>query len=384
MKSLLRMLVGVLLGVSATLLGVFLYGLLADLHLLKAPELPGGQAAVITHIAGPVFVIRGIETLDAVPGERLGPGDVVKVTEGAVAQVQMANKGSALLGSDTLVRFMRLTGADRQLEMRTEILTGSLSYKVEKLAGGESLIIEADDVEYEVRGTDFLIVKGADGTVLAVSEGIVNVRGNIPGGESDVGGEQQLVIRPGEERAEPESLTEENRALLAASRPLPSMPFGYDDAPKPVLIEIVTAPPDSHIYVDGLKTGIGRFRGLLPEGTVIDVRVRRRGFLDYSLDVTADSDRLIEIKLNPANIEETLTEEKDDDTLLARLRADYQRRLADLRGRLSERDEEEARIAAERAENAAALEMVRDELDSSRAENERLKELIRQIQELTE
>lgn len=397
LKSLPGIVFGLAAGAAAALAGVFIYGRIADASVIRAPDLPSDPAAVITHIAGPVFVIRGAETLNAEPGERLRPGDVVKVTEGAVAQVQMADRGSALLGGDTLARFMRLTGADRRLEMRTEILTGSLSYSVRRLGKSESFIIEVDDAEYEVRGTEFLIVKGAESTVLAVSEGTVAARGRkIGDGEAEVGANQQLVIFSDAEPAEPEALTEENRALLDASRPLPAIPFGYPEAPEAVLIEIITVPPDADIYIDGLKTGSGRFRGLLPGNTVINVRARRRGFIDSSFQVTADADRSITVELKPADIERTLEEAERPDPLLARLRADYERRIADLLSRFADRENE--RFAAERAlleaaaaESAAALEiqraqgeMLRGELDSSRAENERLRDTIRRIQELTE
>lgn len=397
LKSLPGIVFGLAAGAAAALAGVFIYGRIADASVIRAPDLPSDPAAVITHIAGPVFVIRGTETLNAEPGERLRPGDVVKVTEGAVAQVQMADRGSALLAGDTLARFMRLTGADRRLEMRTEILTGSLSYSVRRLGESESLIIEVDDAEYEVRGTEFLIVKGAESTVLAVSEGTVAARGRkIGDGEAEVGANEQLVIFSDAEPAEPEALTEENRALLDASRPLPAIPFGYPEAPEAVLIEIITVPPDADIYIDGLKTGSGRFRGLLPGNTVINVRARRRGFIDSSFQVTADADRSITVELKPADIEGTLEEAERPDPLLARLRADYERRIADLLSRFSDRENE--RFAAERAlleaaaaESAAALEIeraqgeiLRDELDSSRAENERLRDTIRRIQELTE
>lgn len=253
-----------------------------------------------------------------------------------------------------------------------------------------------------MRGTDFIIVKGEQSTLLAVSEGTVTARGRGIGGETAVEANEQLMILGEGTGAEPEALSGENRALLEASLPLPAIPFGFREAPEPVLIEIITAPPDADIYIDGLKTGSGRFRGLLPENTVINVRARRRGFRDSSIQVTADSNQSITLELTPADIEETLGEAAAPNRLLARLRADYERRIAELLRRFADRDGEEARedarLAAERAlleaaaaENSAALEIergqseiLREELDSSQAENERLRDLIRQIQELTD
>jgi len=398
MKPVLRVMLGGIIGILFTLGGVALYGSLTDNPVTKAPSLPEGQSAVITHIAGPVYVIRGDETIPAFPGEILQAGDIVKVTEGAVAQVQFANKGSALLGSDTLVRFMRLTGADQKLELRTEILTGSLSYKVEKLDDSESIVIEADGTEYEVRGTEFVILKSADGTLLLVGEGNVAVTGAVEGGRVSVGPEQQLDVRPDAPPARVARLSDTNRARLASAAPLPAMPFGYAEAPKPILVEIVVNPPDSDIYIDGLKTGTGRFRSLLPEDSVIDVRVRRRGFEDKAFELTADSDTYLEIDLIPFGVEETLAEEPEEQPLLERLKEDYERRLAELKSTFAdqasladESNREAARIAARNAEIQAQLEMektrgdiLETELAGSEAENQKLKDLIDQIQELTE
>lgn len=394
---------GIFIGIAVAAGGVLLFGYITEPGAEKAPPLPEKQTAVITHIAGLVYVIRGDETIPAYPGEQLQPGDIVKVTEGAVAQVQLADKGSALLGSDTLVRFMKLTGADQKLDLRTEILTGSLSYRVEKLDDSESIIIEADGTEYEVRGTEFVIEKYENGTILIVGEGAVQVSGNVSGGTVSVGPDEQLVIEEDELAAEVEIISEENRIRLASSAPMPAMPFGYKDAPTPMLVEIVTNPADSDIYIDGLKTGTGKFHSLLPEGTVIDIRIRRRGFNDYTFELTADSDQYLEIDLIPSNLDETIAQEKPENPQLARLRSDYEQKLTELQSSFNNRSdqnaeaiaEEQARIARERAEReallAARLELekargteLETELADSRSENEKLRELIQQIQELTE
>lgn len=391
--------IGACIGIALALGGVFLYGRLTGGSPDKVPALPDGPSAVITHIAGPVYVLRGSESIPAFPGERLEPGDIVKVTEGAVAQVQLADKGSALLGSDTLVRFLKLTGADQKLELRTEILTGSLSYKVEKLDETESIVIESDGTEYEIRGTEFVIRKQADGTVLIVGDGEVRVMGHVEGGVAMVGPGKQLYVAPEQAPGTVEDMTEENRLVLEESTPLPAMPYGYPGAPEPVLVEINADPPDAQIYIDGLKTGTGRFRSLLPKGTIIDVRIRRRGFDDYAFELSADSDTLIDIELKPSGLEDTLEEAQEESPLLARLRADYDRRLADLRSSFADASsrsaEADAEATAERRrreqEAMAQLEIekarsdvLETELTDAQAENQKLRDLIRQIQDLTD
>jgi membrane protein implicated in regulation of membrane protease activity len=410
LKPFLRVLSGIIAGIAITAGSIAFYSYITEPKPGEAPPLPEKQTAVITHIAGPVYVIRGEETLPASPGEELQPGDIVKVTDGAVAQVQLADKGSALLGSDTLVRFMKLTGADSKLDLRTEILTGSLSYKVEKLDDTERIVIEVDGTEYEVRGTEFIVEKTGNGSLLIVGEGKVRVRGNVDEGEVLVGPEEQLIIRDDTGPAQVEDISEENRIRLASSAPMPIMPFGFKDAPKPVLIELITDPPDSLIYIDGLKTGTGRFRSVLPEGTVVEIRIRRRGFRDYSFTLNADSNQFIEIHLEPSGVEETLEEKPAENPELNRLRADYEHQLAELNRNFAEmkgseasiKTELEQRYALREAEIAeerkrredellAQLELektrgsvLETELTNSQSENEKLKDLIKQIQELTE
>ena len=399
MKPILRILIGILIGASAALIGISLYGRLSRSQSQSAPVLPTGPAAVITHVSGPVFVIRGEQTLGANPGERLEAGDILKVTDGAVAQVQMAEKGSALLGSNTLVRFLTLTGASHQLEIRTEILTGSMSYKVEQLEGDQSIIILSDDTEYQIRGTEFIIVKESGRTILAMADGRMEVRGpTVAGGRVEVGAKEQLVTSSEAEPAVPEDLSSENQKLLEASRPMPMMPFGFEAALEPVRLDVYTVPQDALIYVDGLKTGIGNLSSLLPRGTVIELRVRRRGFLDYSAQVAADTSQTLRITLVPQGLRETLEEKNEEDKLLNRIEIDYERRLAEINADYSEiaaRAEKsrqiftterqalqlEASEAARReAETAALLEMERArrktleaELSESRAENDILR-----------
>ncbi|PIE04628.1 MAG: hypothetical protein CSA76_03130 [Spirochaetales bacterium] len=398
MKPLIRILLGLVLGIMLTLGGVILFGQFTPQKKPAAPSLPDSMGAVITHIAGPVFIIRGEESLEVIPGDRVQPGDVIKVTEGAMAQVQLADKGSALLGSDTLVRFIKLTGADRKLELRTEILTGSLSYKVEKLDNSESIIIHADNTEYEITGTEFVLEKRSDGSILIVGEGTVRASGTtIQNGKVLVKAEQQLLVRGTSDPltpqtgsvmpalpAAPESASKENLKRLQEAAPLPAMPFGFSNAPKPVPVEINTTPPDAQIYIDGLKTGTGKFSGILPQGTVIDLRVRRRGFLDFSTKLTAESPIMLDVVLKPAGIKDTLNQPAGETPAADQLKADYERRIAELKesfaGKAAADKEMRARLEMEKTR----ADVLETELADSKAENQKLIDLIRQIQELAD
>ncbi|MCG8454257.1 MAG: FecR domain-containing protein [Spirochaetales bacterium] len=395
--------VGIFLGLLFASAAFFGYGRITAPKTPIAPTLPDTAEAVLTHVAGPVFVIRDDESLPAGPGDVLQPGDIVKVTDGAVAQVQLADQGTARLGSETLVRFLKMTGADRQLEVRTEILTGSLSYAVRELDDGESIIILADGTEYEIKGTQFLVEKDEDGTRLLVAEGTVETRGPVAGGQVFVQAGEALIIPKDSVDALPRPITKEEIQELQNHAPLPEVPFASPNAPETVLFEIRTEPGDTDIYIDGLKTGRGRFRALLPKEITIDLRLRRRGFRDQAFTVTTDANTYLDIVLEPENLEESLLQANQKNPLIKNLQADYEKRLAEIQARYdllladseqlksvqeSLNEERQLRIQ-ERSQSAAREELAQSradvlevELADSRAENEKLKDVIRQIQEI--
>ncbi len=243
---------------------------------------------------------------------------------------------------------------------------------------------------------------------------MANGRKEIPlseNGSVEVGPNEKLRTTESGEPASVELLDDENRRRLDAASPLPAMPFGFQGAPTPIRVEIITNPGDADIYIDGLKTGVGRFQGMLPKGTVITVRVRRRGFIDSSFEIIADKDKRRDVNLKASNLEETLSEPEDSNPLLERLRADYEQQLAELNSSFANRNRQDAEseeernriieslketvsrrerdLSQSRAEAAARIEMEKaqralaeTELAESRAENERLRDLIVQIQEL--
>jgi hypothetical protein len=416
-KSFLRILIGLVIGAALALGGIALYGRFSrEAAPVPTPTLPEGPAAVITHLAGPVFLIRGEEVRPAVTGDRLEPGDIVKVTDGAVAQVQLADRGTAKIGSDTLVRFRQIAGADVGWEVRTEILTGSLSYRVDKLGDDDTMIIEADGTLYEVRGTEFYIEKRDGSTLLAVKEGTVSVAGDTVGGTASVTAGEELRVDPlSSVPAAPAPMGPEAATKIQEGAPMPAIPF--PTAAPMVQVVLVTEPADAIIYLDGLKTGVGTFRGLFVEGTELRIRVRRRGFRDADVVVKADRDISQVITLLPSDLEESLAEPRPKNPLLEQLREDYEKRLLDLRlgfesryredtedrlelaeekSRLedeiaAERALREAEIAALSAESAEALNEekartaeVEGELESSRREISRLQELLTQIREISE
>jgi len=395
LKTFMRITAGFLLGLAVAAGGIYLYGKTGETGNTETPEtaeIPAEAGAAITYISGYVYIIRGTDTIQAAVGEVLQDNDVLKVTEGSYAQVQFSDRGSARLGGNTLVKFLKLTGSDKKLDVRTEILTGSLSYKVKKLETDESVIIIADGTEYKVKGTEFIIRKEEEQTLLVVGDGSVLVKSSSGKNQFSVGPEEQLNIVRGSDKAAPEKATEENLKVLKEAAPLPEINFENNAEIKQVTVEITTVPPDAEIYIDGLKTGTGIFSGIIPQGTLLDVRIRRRGFKDYSFSIDADKNQYIKIPLVPAGIDETLNEKKEPDPALKHLREEYERKLLEIRSKYenesSSYTEELERVKAEREKREAEinrqLEAQEQKNKKLEQENSKLKELITQIQELTE
>ena len=392
MKIFLRITAGFILGLAAAAGGIYLYGKTGETENTETAEIPAEAGAAITYISGYVYILRDGDTIQAASGDVLEDNDVLKVTEGSYAQVQFSDRGSARLGEDTLVKFLKLTGSDKKLDVRTEILTGSLSYKVKKLNSDESIIIIADGTEYKVKGTEFLIRKEEEQTLLVVEEGSVLVKSSSGKNEFHVGPKEQLNVVRGSDITAPEKATEENLKVLKEASPLPEINFLNSEKIKQITVEITTIPPDAEIYIDGLKTGKGIFSGIIPQGTLLDVRIRKRGFKDYSFSVNADKNQYIKIPLVPAGINETLNEKKEQDPALKHLREEYERKLLEIRSKYENENssytEELERVKAEREKREAEinrqLETQEQKNKELEQENSKLKELITQIQELAE
>ena len=132
--------------------------------------------AVITRISGEVFIIRAEEMITPLPGDRIREGDIIKVVDDSVCQVSFAGTASLKIRSNTLVKIRKLLSGNKDADIRTELLTGSMIYKVEELTNSENLQILAQERIYRVEGTEFMVQALPGGrTVVSVLDGKVAV-----------------------------------------------------------------------------------------------------------------------------------------------------------------------------------------------------------------
>ena len=88
-------------------------------------------------------------------------------------QIQFSDRGTAGLDSNTVMLMKKLVNAQKDMQIRTEVLMGSMLYRVNRLSENDEFQVESEGVLYDVKGTDFLVMRAADGVLLAVHEGTV-------------------------------------------------------------------------------------------------------------------------------------------------------------------------------------------------------------------
>ena len=166
------------------------------------------------------------------PAARLGPGESLGATSGA--SVAVLPSGARLTVSDGRVQLTRSL-AQAPGEERLTLASGAVALEVPKLAPGHALVVETPDADVRVHGTRFRVTRESDGTRVAVTEGLVEVRPSGAGRPPTfLGAGQSMLAEPlvsyrARLRAESLAALERDRggarasleALLATEPPAP-------------------------------------------------------------------------------------------------------------------------------------------------------------------
>jgi ferric-dicitrate binding protein FerR (iron transport regulator) len=133
-----------------------------------------GQS-VIAYTEGSVSVIRGGSTIDGVIGLSLVKSDSVRTGPDSLAVLELENRGTVKLRSDTLLSLDELGDS-----MSVSLEKGGLFSKIRRLAGARSYEVQTPNVAAAVRGTEFFMAFGetveqAPDLWLCVNEGAVEV-----------------------------------------------------------------------------------------------------------------------------------------------------------------------------------------------------------------
>ncbi|MDA3958436.1 FecR domain-containing protein [Oceanispirochaeta sp.] len=421
-KSLLLIMAGLLLAVGL-LYGYSIFfktagneGLEESLRFI--PIEPGD--AIISRISGDVFIIREELILTPHVGDALREGDVIKVVDESWCQVHFVGKATMSLRSNTLVKIQKLLSSPMDSDIRTELLTGSMIYKVDRLDATDNLEVIAQEKIYRVEGTEFMVEIYSGGSRVAVQEGNVVVlqkSGNqeekllktVPSGFSlDLQGWNKDLPLP-----EAKELNQEDKRIFEEEGP--GLP--YRDPATMMYLEIRTAPPGGQIFVDGKLTGQSRLSGLFPAEGNLTILARKRGFSDSSMNVKLQDlkSSLLVLKMNPLGLNESLEAEKTSSRpeKIDEIKSQFEKEISDLNSGFSRKIEENTQenkkllqdstnfsmslqsdIVNLRNKNSALEKKkteqekmrieLEKELENSLSEQQKLRDLLTQIQELSD
>ncbi|MBB6482163.1 FecR domain-containing protein [Spirochaeta isovalerica] len=415
MKQLIRTVLVFLIGMIIAAIGVYFYFDMTsapkETRKLNPLSLTGEEEAFITAISGEVFILRDDSIIEAETGTALYAGDIIKVVDESFCQVQFSTVASARLRSNTIIKIRSLLNMDSAPDIKTEILTGTMLYRVNKLREGEKLEVKSEDKIYSVKGTTFLVDRNGDGTYLIVDEGQVDVALEDGSGELvEAGAGQEYFVVRGETTGTLAPMSESSREMIVDGESFKILDLSGDKGSL-VKTGIVTVPSDAQIYVNGYLSGRGLFTGIFPAGEELTVLVRKRGYADKVLMINAETDLEYRVVLDPEQTDQEILERERaisaEQGLADRLRMELEsrtERLKEVEALIVELKDENSDLISQSAEDenrirrmtgriqelerkqidlATDIDELERKLNESEAREAKLRELIKQIQEIS-
>jgi hypothetical protein len=415
MKQIIRTIIIFLIGLTTASIAAYVYfnitGTVNDVRKLEPVSLSGKEEAFITAISGEVYILRNDSIINASLGEALFAGDIIKVVDDSFCQIQFSDLAAARIRSNSIIKIKNLFNLDKTPDIKTEILTGSMLYRVNKLSEGEKLEVKSADRIFSVRGTTFMLEKDNDGTYLIVDEGLVAVSAKDSAEDylSTPAGKEFYLLK-GSDEGEISAISPGNRKIMEESSNLNFLSIEPEGL-KLVKTGVVTVPADAQIYVNGILSGKGHYTGLFPKEEEVVFLIRKRGYEDKVLSVTASDDLEYRVALDPEGTDEMIlaaelkrsAEEND----LARLQREIEsknERLSEVEALILSLKERNSQLESDRnsSENqmrkmtsriqvleqqkedlSSEINLLKRKLDESTAREDKLRELIKQIQDLS-
>ncbi len=159
------------------------------------------QKASITYVEGVAHVKSAAGKLRAADfGGAVTYGESVITGKDGLVELQLEN-GSVIKVTQNSVFGYSTTGTGSESRNVLATTAGKVSYKLNKATGGKSPVIQTNSMVAGVRGTEFTVFAGRDGSVLlAVTGGIVDVesQGQLVTLNKDEAVEVALGKAPGE------------------------------------------------------------------------------------------------------------------------------------------------------------------------------------------
>lgn len=407
-KSILLIFAGVL--VAGSLLFAYSYFIKSsgiEDDSLSFVEIQAGDA-VISHISGEVYLIREETILIPSPGDAVREGDIIKVVDDSWCQVHFVGKATMNLRSNTLIKIQKLLTSTKDIDVRTELLTGSMIYKVDRLNATDNLEVQAQEKIYRVEGTEFYIEAFADGgSRVSVQEGKVAVL--LDNGEEErllktVPGGQSLNLKKWKEGTplpEIEDLSSSDVRIFKEESPVL-----FDTADKSlVYLELTTIPAGVQLYLDGRLNSRGNLTGLFAPDEPLNILARKRGYRDLNVKLVPgdQNSSVVILKMEPLGLEESLKEESENSPIesLEEMKVRFETESEALTGSFTKQIKESELQLKEMKSLSLSLQNdisklegnnsdlnneqieLKAKLEESLIEQEKLKQLLLQIQELS-
>jgi FecR protein len=411
MKSIVKSILLILAG--ALVAGALLYGYSIFIESagtvdesLSFVEIEPGDA-VISHISGEVYLIREEKILSPRPGDAVREGDVIKVVDDSWCQVHFVGKATMSLRSNTLIKIQKLLTSTKDIDVRTELLTGSMIYKVDRLSATDNLEVQAQEKIYRVEGTEFYIEAFAGGSRVSVQEGTVAVL-------QDTGDEERLLKtvpagqslnlkqwKQGTALPEIEDISSSDIRIFKEESPVL---FDMNEKSL-VYLEIRTLPEGAQLYLDGRLNSRGNLTGLFAPDETLSILARKRGYRDINMKLLPgeQSSSDVILKMEPLGLEESLKEESENPQTesLEELKARFETESEALTGNFTKQIRESEVHLEEMKSLSLILQNnidnlkgsnselsdekieLEEKLEKSLTEQEKLKQLLLQIQELS-
>ncbi|MDA3812334.1 MAG: FecR domain-containing protein [Spirochaetaceae bacterium] len=310
MKQIIRTTIIFFIGLMTASIAAYVYFNITssekEVRNLEPVSLSGKEEAFITAISGEVYILRDDNIISAEIGEALFAGDIIKVVDDSFCQVQFSDLAAARIRSNTIIKIKNLFNIDKSADIKTEILTGSMLYRVNKLSEGEKLEVKSEDRIFSVRGTTFFVDRNSEGTSLVVEEGLVSVSEKDGLNEAiSASGGKELYLGRDSETEEFSSISNRSRRIIEEAQNLNMLNYTMETE---VLVKtgIATIPSDAQIYVNGILSGKGKYMGLFAKEEEVTFLIRKRGYEDKVLSVKATTNLEYSVYLDPQKINESV------------------------------------------------------------------------------
>jgi len=355
--------------------------------------------AIISQISGEVYIIREEKTMTPRPGDAVKEGDVIKVVDDSWCQIHIVGKATMRLRSNTLVRVQKLLSNNRDMDFRTELLTGSMIYKVDRLASTDNLEVVAQEKIYKVKGTEFYIEAfSVGGSRVVVREGKVAV---LDGTDSQ---NETLIstVTPGktldlrnwnrkDELPELREMDPEEKKIIDLEGPTEL----FRQRANLVFLDISSMPEGAELYINGRLTGSNTVIGLYPKAEVLKITARKRGYRDSHLEIKPEdlNNSIIQIPLTPLSLDESLKSEKEESlpVSVTGLKAEYEREKAALNSKIEKKQQtikdlnrQNSQLENDLKDLKKTNSQLQKERSQSLEEQKKLRELLQQIQQLSD